>query len=171
MESAWYPGHSTRTLCRRRRVPCVFYIVSQDCDFVKNFFRSRRKWCKFDTVSLKLSRPRLDALPVVTGTPSLDCVNILPYLPGFVKRYFRLRWKCFLTLTRWEPFCGCSSRLRLHAPFSASLCPSSPLAVAVGGHGLACPGFPGGFLTCSAVSILMRFGRCIPVGPGNGLRV
>ena len=81
---------------------CVFCIVSQISDFVKNFFRSRWKWYKFDTVPLKLSRPILDALPVVTGKPLLDCMDIIPYLPGFVKHYFCLRWKWLLTFTRWK---------------------------------------------------------------------
>lgn len=109
------------------------------------------------SVSLSASCARYDL-------PCLGYVGIVSHILPKVKHYFRFFRKCFfLTLTRWEPFCGCSSRLRLHAPFSASLCPSSPLAVAVGGHGLARPSLLGGFLTCSAVSIHMRLCRCIPL--------
>lgn len=90
------PCHSSPRYVAVGGLPCVFCIISQNRDFVKNFFRSVASGTFCGTVSLKLSRPRLDALPVVTGKPLLDCVGIVPHLFGFVKHYFCFRRKWFL---------------------------------------------------------------------------
>lgn len=71
------------------RLPCVFYIVSQIRDFVKNFFRLPRKW-SFSSPVFKgftgHSSPRYVAVAV---PPLLDCTWIISQVPGFVKKNFR----------------------------------------------------------------------------------
>lgn len=81
------------------RLPCVFYIVSHNLRFVKNLFRLVA--CdRFGLQSAYASRPELDAVPVVTGKPSLNCTPIISHLLPVVKKNFSASRICSSSRSR-----------------------------------------------------------------------
>lgn len=150
-----------RTLSRHPvpgfRLPCVFYIVSQLFDFVKNFFDCSEFACCRDCNPSCAFRLSVGILCPVRFAPSRLRVDYITN-PFPCQALFSTLSKVVIDGHTVDTFLRLCLPLQTFprvgggfCPFSASLCLSSPLAVAVGGHGLARPGLPGGFLSCSAV--------------------
>lgn len=114
-------------------LPCVFCIVSQNCDFVKNIFR----FVASGTFSVQSDEVRTGHstghfVPVAVQ-PLFDCTRIVPQDFDFVKHYFCFRRKWFLTFTRGKGlFSAPLLQSALCAPVSARSARVHLVALTVG---------------------------------------
>lgn len=140
--------NSQSASCARFPLALRFLHCITDFRFCQELFSTVPKLLVVGIATVSRRSVSLSASCARYDSPCLGYVDSIAHILPKVKHYFRFFRKCFLTISHTDskPFCG-ACLLRCCASSSDSLCPSSPLAVAVGSHGLARPSLLGGFLT------------------------